>query len=59
MGSCIGICVGYGRDLKPENVLYDAESGSVKVVDLGSAMEFENSDICERKRVGTSYYIAP
>jgi len=29
------------------------------VVDLGSALQFDNSDILERKRVGTSYYIAP
>lgn len=31
----------------------------MKVVDLGSAIQFNSSEIVERKRVGTSYYIAP
>jgi len=39
--------------------MYDTESETVKIVDLGSAIEFECSDCVERKRVGTSYYIAP
>ena len=47
------------RDLKPENILYDKDSGSLKVVDFGSALEYEDSDLADRKRVGTSYYIAP
>lgn len=46
-------------DLKPENILFDPQKGIIKVVDLGSALQFYNSDIIERKRVGTSYYIAP
>ena len=47
------------RDLKPENILYDSAKGVLKVVDLGSALQFDSSEISERKRVGTSYYIAP
>ena len=27
-------------DLKPENILFDKENASLKVVDLGSAVEF-------------------
>jgi serine/threonine protein kinase len=47
------------RDLKPENIMYDPNSGTLKIVDLGSAIDFNNSECAERKRVGTSYYIAP
>lgn len=39
--------------------MYDTFSGILKIVDLGSSMEFPNSECQERKRVGTSYYIAP
>lgn len=39
--------------------MYDAVSGAIKIVDLGSALEYNSSDCAERKRVGTSYYIAP
>jgi serine/threonine protein kinase len=49
----------YLRDLKPENIMYDQTSSALKIVDLGSAIEFNSSDCEERKRVGTSYYIAP
>lgn len=39
--------------------MYDPNSGTLKIVDLGSAIDFNNSECAERKRVGTSYYIAP
>lgn len=32
------------RDLKPENIMYDTFSGVLKIVDLGSSMEFPNSE---------------
>lgn len=39
--------------------MYDAPSGALKIVDLGSSLEYTTSECVERKRVGTSYYIAP
>jgi calcium-dependent protein kinase len=39
--------------------MYDYSSGTLKIVDLGSALEFTSNECVERKRVGTSYYIAP
>lgn len=39
--------------------MYDPISGTLKIVDLGSALQFDSSECIDRKRVGTSYYIAP
>ncbi|CAM5999167.1 unnamed protein product, partial [Sphagnum balticum] len=46
-------------DLKPENIMHDSKTGATKIVDLGSALQFQDDFCVERKRVGTSYYIAP
>ena len=46
------------RDLKPENILYDNESKLLKIIDFGTAKEFEENEK-QKLLVGTPYYIAP
>ena len=33
--------------------MYDPHSKSIRIIDFGSGVRFENSDIKNRKRVGT------
>lgn len=54
------------RDIKPENIIVNDITKSVKLIDLGTATKFEDSQPRKRKRIGTvnyfltkSYYIAP
>lgn len=47
------------RDLKPENIMYSPKDKVLKIIDFGSGVKFNSNDIKPRKRVGTSYYIAP
>lgn len=52
---CTGAMVVNVRDIKPENLLFvdKSEKAGLKLIDFGAACYFENSEICERKRVGT------
>jgi calcium-dependent protein kinase len=54
------------RDLKLENIIYDEKSSSIKLIDFGTATQFYNHDLCERRCIGTvldfifkSSYLAP
>ena len=46
------------RDLKPQNILYDTESKMLKIIDFGTATEY-NPNEKHHLLVGTPYYIAP
>jgi serine/threonine-protein kinase len=46
------------RDVKPGNIMLD-ESGRVVLIDLGFAMEGEDSQVAEHTAVGTVAYISP
>ena len=41
------------RDIKPENIIVNQQTNSVKLIDLGSATKFEDSHLRKRKRIGT------
>jgi eukaryotic-like serine/threonine-protein kinase len=48
------------RDVKPQNVLIDAESGAAKVTDFGIARTLEEEGLTSDGRViGTTDYVAP
>ncbi len=48
------------RDVKPQNVLIDAESGAAKVTDFGIARTLEEDGLTSDGRViGTTDYVAP
>lgn len=53
IGSCTGNKVSYSRDLKPENIMYDQKKKNIKIIDFGSGIKFDSSEIKPRKRVGT------
>lgn len=40
------------RDIKPDNILYDAEKNTIKIADFGIAKQ-ENAELAERTLVGT------
>ena len=46
------------RDIKPQNILVDNESQTLKIADFGTATMF-NSETILTDFVGTPYYIAP
>ena len=46
------------RDLKPENVLIDAE-GHIRLIDMGLAARITKKTPTRRSRVGTDCYMAP
>jgi eukaryotic-like serine/threonine-protein kinase len=50
------------RDIKPANVIYDRDTGIVKILDLGVVLNFDNSDasrLSGNRFVGTDRYSPP
>lgn len=37
--------------------MYDEKKKNLKIIDFGSGVMFENSDVKPRKRVGTVFYL--
>ena len=46
------------RDIKPDNIIYDKDTGSLQLIDFGYARPF-TEDTKLRSKVGTPFYIPP
>lgn len=46
------------RDLKPQNMLFEADSDTLKIIDFGIAIKKRPDEVLN-SRLGTPYYIAP
>lgn len=47
------------RDVKPENILFEKETGCIKLIDFGIAVQKKIPGEQLTARIGTAYYIAP